>query len=94
MRPARKQRAAPAGTGRPLIEAHYASHDLTSAARLTTTCAACREPADLMHGSTIWRLCSNCRVLLGDAATQPLILARIRATLAAQRASANPRAAR
>ena len=51
-----------------------------------TTCAACREPADAVHGAIVWRLCANCRAMMGCAGALPLIVARIEATIAAQRA--------
>lgn len=68
-------------------------HNSLSTERITgtlpaTTCTACREPAGPMHGATVWRLCVNCRAMTGSAATLPLILARIAATLDMQRQTA------
>ena len=51
------------------------------------------EPADPLHGAMLWRLCANCRAMTGNAGTLPLILARITATLVAQRTASARRTA-
>lgn len=74
---------------------HVAStHSTDGTAHLAPACAACREPAGPMHGSTVWRLCDNCRTLTRSPAALAVIRAHIAATLDAQRRASVRRAAR